>query len=158
MNVLGVDPGISGGLALLSPSGGLLFAEAMPVIRTAVPLVDVGEVDRMLRGHEVRFAFVERAQAMPQQGVSSAFNYGTVFGSLCAALMALDIGVEFVQAAKWKRDAGLTADKRGSFDLVRQLYPSFPLKRSEDGIAEAILIARHGLRMLDGPRAPGGST
>lgn len=143
--VLGVDPGQYGGLALIGrASGNLLWAETMPVLKNAVPTVDVGELGRLLRGcHEV-FAYVERAQAMPRQGVSSAFNYGCIFGSILTALADLGIGYELVSPAKWKREAGLSADKRGAVDLVRQLYPAFPVKRSEDGIAEAILIARHG--------------
>lgn len=144
--ILGIDPGISGGIALLDRSGGLQFAEAMPALRNAVPTVDYGHVAHLLVGRTDVFAYVERAQSMPRQGVSSAFNYGVVFGSLLTALAAQGIGYELVQAAKWKREMGLSSDKRESVDLVRQLYPTFPVKRSEDGIAEAILIARWALQ------------
>lgn len=143
--VLGVDPGQSGGLALIGrTTGNLLWAEAMPVIKNAVPTVDTGQLGHLLRGCHDVFAYVERAQAMPRQGVSSAFNYGVIFGSILTALADLGIGYELVSPAVWKRKAGISADKRESVDRVRQLYPTFPVKRSEDGIAEAILIARHG--------------
>lgn len=147
--ILGVDPGISGGLALIRRTGELVFAEPMPVLRNAVPTVDVRELYRLMQGHLVDFAYVERAQAMPRQGVSSAFNYGVIFGSILTAIADLGIGYELVSPAAWKRAAGLNADKRESVDRVRQLYPTFPVKRSEDGIAEAILIARHGLRLAE---------
>jgi crossover junction endodeoxyribonuclease RuvC len=143
--VLGVDPGLSGGLALIGrQTGNLLWAEPMPVIRNAVATVDVAQLGHLLRGcHEI-FAYVERAQAMPRQGVSSAFNYGVVFGSILTALADLGIGYELVAPAKWKRDMNLSRDKAASLDRVRQLYPTLALKRSEDGLAEAVLIARHG--------------
>lgn len=143
--VLGVDPGQSGGLALMDRAGKLQFAESMPVLRNAVPTVDVRQLGHLLAGHHEVFAYVERAQAMPRQGVSSSFNYGVIFGSILTALADLGIGYELVSAAAWKRSLGLASDKRESIDRVRQLYPTFPVKRSEDGIAEAVLIARYGL-------------
>jgi hypothetical protein len=145
--LLGVDPGLSGGIALLRPNGSLLAAEAMPVLRNAVPTVDVRQLGHLLKaaeGAEV-FAYVERAQAYPRQGVSSAFNYGLLFGSILTAIADLGIGYELVQATKWKRDLGLHSDKRESVDRVKQLYPTFSLRKTEDGIAEAILIARWAL-------------
>jgi crossover junction endodeoxyribonuclease RuvC len=143
--VLGVDPGLSGGLALIGrQTGNLLWAEAMPVLRNSVPTVDVRQLGHLLTGAHDVFAYVERAQAMPRQGISSGFNYGCIFGSILTAIADLGIGYELVSAAAWKRKAGISADKRESIDRVKQLYPTFPVKRSEDGIAEAILIARHG--------------
>jgi crossover junction endodeoxyribonuclease RuvC len=142
--VLGADPGLSGGLALIRRTGELLWAEAMPVIHNTVATIDVRQLGHLMTGHHEVFAFVERAQPMPRQGVSSAFNYGCLFGSLLTSLADLGIGYQLVQAAAWKRKAGISADKRESVDRVKQLYPTFPVKRSEDGIAEAILIARHG--------------
>lgn len=144
--VLGVDPGLTGGLALLGRAGQVVAAEAMPVLRNTVPTIDARALGAFLRaaqGEEV-FAYVERAQAFPRMAVSSVFNYGVVFGAILQALHDLDIGIEFVQAAKWKRDLGLTSDKGRSIDRVRLLYPTLPMKKSEDGIAEAILIARWG--------------
>lgn len=144
--ILGIDPGQSGGLALIDRYGVVQFAEAMPVARNAVATVDVREMARLLTDRHVEFAYVERAQAMPKQGVSSSFNYGVIFGSTLTALAWLGIGYELVQSAKWKRDLGLTSDKRQSLDRVRQIYPALTLKRKDDGIAEAILIARWGLK------------
>ena len=143
--VLGVDPGASGGLALLDRAGRLQFAEPMPVLRNAVPTVDVRQIGHLLTGHHDVFAYVERAQAMPRQGVSSSFAYGVIFGSILTALADLGIGYELVSASAWKRALGLTSDKAQSLDRVRQIYPALALKRKDDGLAEAVLIARYGL-------------
>lgn len=143
--ILGVDPGMSGGLALLTrETGALHWAEAMPVLRNTVPTVDVRQLGHLLTGAHDVFAYVERAQAFPRMAASSVFNYGVIFGSILTALADLGIGYEFVSAAAWKRAAKLTADKGGSLDRVAQLYPTLGLKRKDDGLAEAILIARHG--------------
>ncbi len=142
--ILGIDPGLSGGLALVSLRGALVAAEAMPVLRNAVATIDVRALSGFLRaasGAEI-LGYVERAQAMPRQGVSSAFSYGVLFGSVLTAIASEGIGYELVSPARWKRDLGLSADKRESVDRVRQLYPGFEIKNREDGIAEAILIAR----------------
>ncbi len=150
--ILGIDPGISGGIALIARTGSLAWAEAMPVLRSAVPLIDAQTLSEWLRresGVDV-FAYVERAQSFPGQGIASAFNYGAHFGSILTALGDLGIGVELVSPAVWKKAAGLSKDKREAVAKVRQFYPRFPLKASQDGIAEAILIARHGLALQAG--------
>jgi hypothetical protein len=152
MLILGADPGQSGGIAVLDRTGRLLCAEAMPVLRGAVPTVDVRALGLLLRcidDHEC-YAYVERAQAMPRQGASSGFNYGVIFGSLLTALHTEGIGYELVQALHWKKGMNLHSDKRGSLALCRQMYPALDLKRKDDGIAEAILIARWGLRQQGG--------
>lgn len=152
MMILGVDPGLSGGLALINRHGVLQWAEAMPVNRAALATIDVRQLAHMIgmaSGGEI-FGYVERAQAFPGQGVASSFNYGVLFGSLLTALTDLGVGYELVSPAAWKRQAGLSSDKREAVAMVRQMYPSFPVKRSEDGIAEAILIARYGLHVIGG--------
>jgi crossover junction endodeoxyribonuclease RuvC len=144
--ILGIDPGQNGGVALINRHGALQFAEGMPVARNAVVTVDVRQLGHLLTGRHGVFAFVERAQAMPRQGVSSAFNYGCIFGSILTALADLGIGYELVAPAKWKRDFGLQSDKRQAIDRAQQLYPALRrLRAKDDGVAEALLIARWGL-------------
>lgn len=146
--ILGCDPGITGGLALIRHDGSLVFAEAMPILHGTVTVVDPRQVDHLLRaaeGAEVT-AVVERAQSFPGMGVSSSFNYGTAFGSLLGILGSLGIGIAFASPAKWKREMGLDSGKRRSVDLARQMYPKITLRASDDGIAEAVLLARWALR------------
>jgi hypothetical protein len=153
--ILGIDPGLTGGVALLRADGGLEFAEGMPVRQAAVATVDVDQLRAWMQQRIApwtdAFAYVERAQAMPQQGVSSAFNYGLLFGSVLTALASLGIGYELVAPAKWKRDVGLNRDKRQSIALALQYYPQLaPLRAKDDGIAESVLLARWGLTHATG--------
>lgn len=146
MIVIGVDPGISGGVAAITKAGEFLFAEPMPVLKNSVPTVDFWQLREWIRRYDgvSTFAYVERAQAMPRQGASSGFNYGVVFGSLLTCLTSLCIGYELVSPAKWKRDAGLGSDKNAAIARVAQFYPQLRLRKKDDGLAEALLIARHG--------------
>ena len=98
------------------------------------------------RNIDSMFAYVERAQSMPQQGIASAFNYGCCFGTLLGTLAALGIGYQLVPASVWKRKLGLMAgsDKKASIGLAQQHYPSRTFKASQHGLAESLLIARWG--------------
>ena len=80
MWVLGVDPGISGGLAVVEITDG-----AAPVLvdhrhsgrrRRRQGSVDVAAVCNFIDQHDVQHAFVERTQAMPRQGSSSGLKSG----------------------------------------------------------------------------------
>lgn len=156
--IVGIDPGLTGGVAMLRTDGTLEFAEPMPVLQAAVATVDVATLRGWLESRAGRtesvFAYVERAQAMPQQGVSSAFNYGLLFGSTLTALTALGVGYELVSPAQWKRQMGLDRDKRRSIALALQFYPHLaPLRAKDDGVAEAVLLARWAITHAQGRAA-----
>src|SRR5262245_9088986 len=65
--ILGIDPGITGGIACLKPDGTIL-AEDIPVVAGEV---DIDALVRRVRALAPRLAVIEKAQAMPRQGVSS---------------------------------------------------------------------------------------
>jgi len=93
-------------------------------------------------------AYLERVNAMPNQGVSSVFSFGKSAGIIEGVLAALQIPVVMVTPNKWKKKAGLTGkDKDAARTLAIQLYPelSDQLARKKDiGRADAILIAHFG--------------
>ncbi len=146
MLTLGIDPGLSGACALLDYDGVLLMLADLPVIRDGkLSWIDGARFQSLLldaiEGRPTR-AIVERVQAMPAQGRSSAFNFGVGFGSMLGVLQTLQVSLEFVTPAQWKRDLGLDSDKRKSLDRARLLYPTAELRLAKhDGRAEALLIA-----------------
>jgi hypothetical protein len=121
--------------------------------------------------HEVT-AYIERVQASPQMGVSSSFNYGDGFGILRAAFVIMGVDLRYVQAAKWKRDMGLTgqgesgfgkndaSDKAPALQKALALYPALLPQlylQKHDGRAEAILLAHYGCELIEGDTTnPGG--
>ena len=150
MLILGVDPGLTGALALLTSDGEIELLADLPVIRDrSLAWIDGGELQSMLlnalQGRPCR-AIVERVSAMPRQGVASSFAFGVGFGSILSVLQTLQLPLELVTPAVWKRALGLSSDKRASLDKARLLFPASDLRLAKhDGRAEALLIAHWAL-------------
>lgn len=153
MRCIGVDPGVTGALALLRIDG--TFSEAyaleMPVMSGRI---DVAEALRMLgtmaqysleHGPEPTHVYIEKAQAMPGQGVSGMFRYGVNYGILLGLCAALRVPYTEIPPGVWKRKMGLGKDKNLSRQRAQQLFPqcSFTRKK-DDGRAEALLLAWYG--------------
>jgi uncharacterized protein YbjT (DUF2867 family) len=155
MLVLGVDGGISGGLAAVKIADGaapaLVECIDIPVIGTgAKERVDVIAIREWISQHDVQHAFIERAQALPKQGSSSGFKYGRAVGAIEAAIALSGIPITIVEPSIWKRFWRLPGkDKESSRQQALQLFPAAhaALARKKDhGRAEAALIALYGAR------------
>jgi hypothetical protein len=144
--ILGVDPGITGGVAFLYSDH--VFADDIPVVGGEV---DVDTLVRRIREHAPRVAVIERAQAMPRQGVVSVFKYGTAFGALCAVTAICEIPTHLVSPRKWKTHFGLDANKEKSRALAIRLWPGcgYFERKKDHGRSEAALLARYGAEVLD---------
>jgi crossover junction endodeoxyribonuclease RuvC len=117
--ILGVDPGIAGGLAFLFPTGALEVGD-IPVVAGEV---DVDTLVRQVRAFSPALAVIERANAMPKQGVSSTFKYGVAYGALRTVVALCNIPYHLVTPAKWKSHFRLGADKEQSRALVSGAAP-----------------------------------
>jgi Holliday junction resolvasome RuvABC endonuclease subunit len=144
--ILGVDPGVTGGVAFYWPPGRV---EAYD-IPTAGGEVDVDSLARLLRHAAPDLAMVERSWAMPKQGVSSTFKFGMAYGALRAVVAVLEIPTHLTTAAKWKAHFRLTADKEQARALAIRLWPGvcFFSRKKDHGRAEAALIARYAAETL----------
>jgi len=152
MRVLGVDPGIRGGLAVVDIADGatpvLVDCIDIPVIGSgARERVDVAAIRNFMDRHKP--ILIERAQAMPKQGASSGFKYGRAVGAIEASIALCSIPVEIVEPSAWKRFCKLPGkDKEGGRQKALQLFPAAhaALARKKDlGRAEAMLIALYSI-------------
>lgn len=143
MIILGIDPGVTGGIAFLDTHDGLITAEDLPNVAGEL---DVDALIRLIQSHSPGLALIERANAMPGQGVSSTFKYGVAYGSLRTITVALRIPTVLTAARKWKAHFALDADKEKSRALAIRLWPGYGLfeRKKDHGKAEAALIARYG--------------
>lgn len=144
---LGIDPGNSGGIALLGTEGTIVLAEKMPATEKDVSDL-IGSIAR-----SVRFAYIERVHAMPKQGVISSFTFGVSYGGLRMALVAHGIPFEAVTPGKWQRTMGLlikgrtvTQDEKVTKTEKKNLNKAraqelFPGQRVTHAVADALLIA-----------------
>ena len=154
MRVLGVDPGLTGALAVIETSLDLLSVRDMPVAksgtgtrREVVPVL----LAELIRAWRPDVAWVEKVHAMPKQGVSSTFTFGLGYGVVLGVLAALDVPVRLVAPGTWKRGLGLDAAKQGSRAMAMRVFPreaALFARVRDDGRAEAALLAGYGLESL----------
>jgi Holliday junction resolvasome RuvABC endonuclease subunit len=156
LKVCGVDPGIHGGLAIVSlfESGPrLISAIDVPTVGVAAKeRVDVIALQQWLLEHGPYRAFIERAQSYPKQGASSGFKYGRAVGSIEAIITACAIPFEIIEPSLWKRALRLRGkDKEGSRQYALQMFPhahALLSRKKDHGRGEAALIAYFGLYHL----------
>ena len=150
--ILGIDPGLSGAVAFYFPSHPhLIAAEDMPV---AGGEIDAATLARRVSLMVPTIAVIERVHAMPGQGVSSTFKFGTAYGTVLGAIIALGVTTHLVAPTKWKRYFGLSADKEEARALALRLWPTSEhfARKKDHGRAEAALIARWAAETIPGAR------
>lgn len=156
--IIGIDPGMSGAICLLTADGKIDKIYDMPVfdlggkgkVRRMVNADKVAEWLDCFRGRENVKAFIEKAQSMKGQGVASMFGYGVSYGMLLGILAACQIPRTPVTPQAWKKVMMQGLDK-SSKDAARskatQLWPDKAdlFERAKDEHrAEAALIAYFG--------------
>lgn len=152
MTYIGIDPGVSGGIAAIS--NGIALAWKMP--ETDRDIVDLLRAVAPVRG-EAR-AMVEKVNpgvfARPGQerkmGVVSAFTFGGNYRALKMALTACDIPYDEVLPVKWQTALGCRShgDKNITKARAQQLFPEYP--RITHAVADALLLAEHCRRLHSG--------
>lgn len=149
---LGIDPGLSGAIAFVSPAGDV-HAFDMPVLEYTITgkktrrEVDVARLARILTKYPAASCQLEAVWGMAGRGASE-FTFGQSYGMIKAALTLSGIPYELISPQKWKNYYGLGSDKDGSRAKATELFPAFASlwsRKKDDGRAEAVLIANHGL-------------
>jgi len=142
--IVGIDPGVTGGLAVIH-DGQLAGVEPMPVHDSRA---DGWAIDAMLTDWEPDVVFLENTQPMPKNGSIASFSLGLNTGIIVGVVQANHFSLVRVRPVDWKRKMGLTGkDKSASRGLATELFPDYAnsfKKVSQDGLAEAALIARYG--------------
>jgi crossover junction endodeoxyribonuclease RuvC len=148
--VIGIDPGISGAIAIFK-DGKLDCVVDMPTLKiasgktmkshiSAIALVDILDGWSPNEAHVV----TERVHARPGQGVSSMFNFGRSTGIIEGVVAAMHFPSTYVTPATWTKAVGRAAGKDASRMRAMELFPSKAelFKRAkDDGRADAALIA-----------------
>ena len=153
MKILGIDPGLSGAIAILEKKKVLNLFD-MPVMTegkknkkqlNSAQLVNIIRENSI--GEEEIVVVVEQVNAMPGQGVTSMFNFGQTFGAIKGVCAALNLPIFFVRPSKWKKYFELiNSSKDSSRTKVIEMYPSLSsqlAKKKDVNKSDAILIARY---------------
>lgn len=143
---IGVDPGMSGGLAIITPdeSMGMEMPESERDIWDWFHLWE----DRRFYA---AFAVIEIVHAMPGNGVSGMFKFGMSYGGLRMALTAAAIPFDGVRPQEWQKALGIKGrDKKDGESQpdfkkrlrarAQQLFPSLEVTLAT---ADALLLAEY---------------
>jgi crossover junction endodeoxyribonuclease RuvC len=153
MKILGVDPGVRGGLAIVELNNGAApqLVDAIDIEVTGVGAkerVDAIALRTWIERHRPDHAVIERAQAMPKQGASSGFKYGRAVGAIEAAVALCRIPLTIIEPSMWKKFHSLRGgEKEASRQRALQLFPTahaLLARKRDHGRAEAALIALIG--------------
>ena len=140
---IGIDPGKSGALALLTEDGQCTVVPFQESAYTAILKASSGPSS---------VCCLEKVGAMPGQGVVSMFNFGHNLGYIEGLLQAFDIPYQLVPPQTWKKEFCVTSDKNTSIEVCRKLFPHVCLlptsksRKPSDGMAEAMLLAEYARR------------
>lgn len=163
MIITGIDPGKKGAIVILDDHGKVLEMTPMPLLKDEMDPWTIYDTLNLLLRIESRHSvsvFLEKAQAFRGQGVSSTFNYGVGFGFIQMAVVALQLPYTLVTPQKWQKvmfqgtDSSLEPKARAAIAATRLAGMSFKAtersKKPHEGMVDAYLIARWGLRELNG--------
>ena len=152
MKIIGIDPGLSGAIAILE-NNKVLHIFDIPVMSegkknkrqlNSALLVSLLR-DNITNDEEVAVV-VEQVNAMPGQGVTSMFNFGQTFGAIKGICAALNLPIFFVRPSKWKKHFELiNSSKDSSRTKAIEMYPKLSnqlAKKKDVNKSDAILIAR----------------
>ena len=152
MIIIGIDPGVSGAICILT-DGKITEIYEMPTMidgKKNKKQVNGAEVTNIINKELVNEkdinVVIEHVSAMPGKGVTSMFNFGQSFGVLKGICAALKLPVHFIRPVKWKKHFNLiNTEKDASRTKVIEVFPyisSKISKKKDANKADAILIAR----------------
>ena len=152
MITIGIDPGLTGAIALLRDGEYLDLMDMPTTIKggsgkvkyEVSPIAIIQYLRSKIASSESHAAIIERVNSMPGQGSATVFSLGDSFGCARAALAAFGTSYRDVTPTVWKKHFGLSSDKEQSRAMASKLFPTaeLHLKKHHDR-SEALLMARY---------------
>jgi hypothetical protein len=147
--ILGVDPGVSGGIALVDTDT-LVDAWSMPTTtegsKTVVDAHALAEL--LVQIGPVRMVVVEALHGPhPRDGKIGIWSLARALGTVHGVVATLGRPLSTVPPKEWQRRAGIGADLRDKarkdacLARARQLWPQVRWRQVDSGRADAALIA-----------------
>ena len=151
MLIVGIDPGMKGGVAWFCTVSKQYGCQPMPETRRQLftLLRDLRETYGVVR------SVVESVHSMPKQGVASTFKFGKGYGEILGILTALYAEIIEPTPQEWKRYVlkGTAKDKDAAIQVAENLYPEVVLvpkgcRKPHDGMADAMCLMHYGRIMI----------
>lgn len=139
---MGVDPGVGGGIAMLTLDSVALLRK-MP--ETDSDLLDL--IGDWTHYGSRCVASLEFVRSSPQMGVASAFTFGSGYGRLRMALVAKSVSFEEPTPGKWQKAMGCLSkgDKSVTKRKAQELFPF--VDKITNATADALLLAEYTRRL-----------
>ncbi|MHA1345024.1 MAG: Holliday junction endonuclease [Candidatus Heimdallarchaeaceae archaeon] len=159
MIVVGIDPGLKGAIGFIKNNKVKVLPMPTLKITKTKNALDERKLRKCLLKYKVGHVFIEKVHAMPGQGVTSMFNFGTGWGLIRGICVGLGLPYTLVTPQAWKKVIckGMPkGSKDVSIIIAKRLWPKvnlLPTKRSRkdsDGMADALCIAEYGKRTVAG--------
>ncbi len=154
-NIIGIDIGVVGALALLTAAGELIEIADMPVLADGPSgrrAVNAPLLAAIVTRWGASRAFVEFVGARPGEGAVGAFAFGRSRGIVEGVLGACAVPAILIAPAAWKRAVGIPPGHEKAKVAARsEAIRRWPAKAAlfarvkDDGRAESALIAVAGL-------------
>ena len=159
MITYGIDNGKNGGIVSVDANGEIMSACVMPVRNDGeLDLTALEAIFNLCQCDYKPCVYIEQAQAMHKQGVSSTFKIGDWYGMIKGIVFASYIPYEIVNPRKWQNTLLKHAEgkdtKEKSFNMASKLWPEqnwivprHGVKKTtkfHDGLTDAALIAEYG--------------
>lgn len=140
MTVIGIDPGLTGALALLGPDG--LDVRDMPVINGRVDALELAVI--LTAWGRVELVVLEESSVRPVESNRSSHTAGINWGTIHTACVVLERPCRIIRPQTWTKALEVGADKDAHRAAARRLYPDHAdlfARKKDDGRADAALIA-----------------
>jgi len=157
---IGIDPGLSGAVAFIDSRSCViedLPTMSLPGNGLVKRKLDAKALADLVRRHvppgEVATVFCEQVRAMggKNNSLQTQGSLMRTLGAIEGVFEMLRMPPRMVEPQTWKRFYGLGKEKGESLELARSFYPDAPVKLAKHhNRAEAILIARYGMRKVHG--------
>lgn len=147
---VGVDPGVSGAIAIIEPNRALTVAAFKD--RTEKEIFQLFK--NTLQGPYPPTVHLEQVGSLPKDGAQAMFTFGRNYGLLRGVMTGLGIPFEEVPPQVWQRAFGLGGKfktkplrKTAHFQKAQQLFPQYDFTKP---MADAVLLAEHCYRLKIG--------
>jgi hypothetical protein len=143
---MGVDPGVSGGLAVLWGDGTIAHLSAFRPSMTHSELIDALRIGLKVLAHDKsRSVFMEKVGYMPRDGGKGANTFGRVDGLLRGGVLMAGYRPVDVFPQAWQ--AALECLSGGNKNVTKaKAQELWPAEKITHSTADALLIAEFGRR------------
>lgn len=168
MRCVGIDPGLSGGVALYEPGIEIAVADLPTFWTGASRRVHGRQLMEWLLDNRADIAFVENVWSRPGEGGSSGFRFGRAAGAIESAVQCAKVRLRLVAPITWKTHHGLSPPRRARGEPKPLPVPPAEIKErsrlyaikqfpeaadmmarhKDHGRAESLLIAAYGAHVM----------